>query len=131
MKSVERPLNIFIFGTTLYSNEWSALLGDKYQSALSFPWAITDDVEHAEVIAWSGLMNSKSSVQLKKFESILKEKNRILILENEAKSLYASNPDTLSIDLHEIRFVALPSGGVLPEDLLAAIDNCHKKLTNV
>jgi hypothetical protein len=130
-KTTELELKIFLLGPSLYASEWAALLGDKYRMALAFPWAFTSNIKEAQVIAWNGTYNKKSAEVYKQVEAMLKEENRILVLENEAKTLFDREKTVSYIDLHDMRLVALPSGGVLPEDLLSAIDTCHKKLHHV
>jgi hypothetical protein len=124
-------LNIFILGQSLLQPEWSSLMGDKYRHALPFSWKITDDFNKAQVIAWDGLMTPNASSVLEKVEALLKEEGRILLLQREGFTLFQDNPWIKYLDLDQVRYVELPSGGVLPEDLLEALEICHKKLHNV
>lgn len=124
-------LNIYILGQSLLLSEWSSLMGDKYLHALPFPWKFTDDYKKASVIAWDGLMTPNASSILGEVEALLKEEGRILLLQREAFTLFQDNPWIKYLDLDQVRYVELPSGGVLPEDLLEALETCHKKLHNV
>lgn len=112
-------------------SDWSSLLGDKYRHALPFSWSFTDDPKAASVIAWDGLMTPRSRPVLEQVQELLKEEGKILLLQIEALTLFKEHPFIQYLDLDQIRYVELPLGGIVPEDILSALETCHKKLNNV
>jgi hypothetical protein len=124
-------MKIFILGQSLLMSDWSSLSGDKYRHALPFSWSFTDNYKMASVIAWDGLMTPRSLPILKEVQKLLKEEGKILLLQVEALTLFKEHPFVHYLDLDQIRYVELPLGGTVPEDILSALETCHKKLNNV
>jgi hypothetical protein len=126
-----KVLKIFLLSRSSLAIQWSSLMGDKYSHALPFPWEFTTHLHDADVISWDGFMNSKSSYYYQEVIEVLKDKKSLLILENEATSLYQKNSFLSRICLDDIPFIELSGGNVVPEDLLAALEECHKRLGHV
>jgi len=111
--------------------EWSSLLGDKYRSALPFSWELTEDPEKAQVFVWEGTVTKKSAPTYKKILELLKQGERVLLLHPSAWTLFKDEPKVIPVDLEQIRYVEIPGGNVLPEDLLWGLSECFKKLQHV
>lgn len=127
----ERILNVYLLPQGPAGGEWASLLGDKYFNALPFKWELTENVEEAQVFVWEGAVTPKSEPVLKKVEELLKQGERVLLLQPVAQSLMKDYSFTRTIDLEQVRYIELPSGSLLPEDLLWGLDECQKKLKHV
>lgn len=127
----EKELKIYLLAQRTLHIEWASLLGDKFRNALSFPWAFTDKIEDADVVAWDGFMNMKGSYYLEGVLSSVRSGKKILLLHREAYTLFKGDPFLMLPDFPEAHCVELPGGNVLPEDLLTAIEQCREKLKNV
>lgn len=127
----ETELMICLLGQTTLLAEWASLAGDKYRSALGFPWRFTDDVDAAQVIAWDGVLTAKSSFYFTPVVERLKEGKAVLLLQREAWTLFNDDPFLTFVDPKDLKVVELASGNALPEDLLAALIAAREKLGHV
>lgn len=127
----ETKLKIYLLSQTSMDTQWTSLLGDKFLRALPFDWTFTSIMEEAHVIVWDGLMNAKGAYYLERARQLLASGGPVLLLQRSAQTLFREHPFVREADLSGARFVELPSGNVLPEDLLAGIEACYKKLNNV
>src|SRR5262245_24748613 len=121
MKKTETVLNLYLLGQTTLASEWTSLLGDKYREALPFAWAFTDSIDEAQVIAWDGVTTAKSHYYFAPVIERLKEKKAVLLLQREAYTLFNDDPFLAFVRPEDLHCIELPSGNVLPEDLLFAI----------
>lgn len=124
-------LKIFLLNQCLHESEWSSLLGDKYVSALPFPWSFTEKFEEAQIVAWDGFINPKMAPKLTNIINSLKSGQKILLLQREAYTFFEKNLFATFMNLDQVRYVELQSANVLPEDLILALELCHKKIYHV
>jgi hypothetical protein len=127
----ENELKVFLVSPRNLSSEWTSIVSDKYINSLPFNWTFTEDCQNADVIAWDGIYNYKSAYYLKEIIEQLETGRSVLILQNEASTMFDNRPLLFKVDLQKIKYVELMGGNVLPEDLLAALEKCHKKLGHV
>jgi hypothetical protein len=123
-------LKIFCLGYPLLNYDWSSLLGDKYRNALPFEFTFTDKMEEASVIIWDGIISQKMGKVIEEIESHF-EKNKILILTGEPFKLYETQPSIALFKPNDILTFELPGWNILPEEILALLDKCYKKLMYV
>lgn len=124
-------MQIFLLNQTTLEGEWMSLLGDKYREALPFSWTFTDNFQEAQVVAWDGLLTPKLKGELKQVIESLKNGQKILLLQREALTLFEEQSFIEYLDLDQVRYVELQSMNVLPEDLILALESCHRKLAHV
>jgi hypothetical protein len=127
----ENELKLYLLAQSTLLHEWASLLGDKYVNALPFKWSMTDSYEQANVIAWDGLMNTKAAYYFQDILTSLNSGQSILLLQSEASTLFHDHLYLQKINLNQVRYVELPGGNILPEDLLIALEICHQKLNHV
>ncbi len=125
-----RPvLKIFSLGQPLMFTEWRSVLGDKYFHALPFDIVVTDSITEASVIAWDGVISLKQRRLVEEFASLLQGK--ILLRMGESQTLFRDHPYVKLFDTSGMTEVQLTGWSVLPEEILAALETCYKKITNV
>ena len=57
--------------------------------------------------------------------------DKILLLIGESCTLLKDHSVIKLLDFENLNYVNLPGWNVLPEEVLAALETCHKKLKNV
>jgi hypothetical protein len=127
----EYALKVYLLPQLLLQSQWDSLLGDKYAHALPFRWEFTDDPALAHVIAWDGFYSPKARTYYEEVIALIKSGNKVLLLQREAFTLFNSSPFLESINVEQFPIVELSVGNALPEDLLAALEACRKKVNNV
>lgn len=105
-------------------------MGDKYCHALPFEVVFTENLDEAAVVVWDGVISLKMERVFPAIEEELK-KGKILILTGESQTLYKNHPNVRFFHAPEIATIELPGWSVLPEEILAALENCYQKITNV
>lgn len=129
-KNKKNILNIFNFSHPLMHTEVFSLLGNKYAHALPFEWCLTSDYYEAQVILWDGVMTLKNKIFVEKIIEDTKS-DKILLLIGESWTLLKDHSVIKLLDFENLNYVNLPGWNVLPEEILAALETCHKKLKNV
>ncbi|WP_408099098.1 hypothetical protein ACJVC5_09315 [Peredibacter sp. HCB2-198] len=130
MKETAKVLKIYQLSNPLLNTEWLSILGDKYQKTLSFEWSLTNDINEAEIVVWDGVISSKSGSILAPLIEEFKEK-KVLLLVGESVTSLRNHPMVNLVSLDELRYVEISGWGVLPEEVLGALEVCHQKLTHV
>jgi len=130
MKTAETVLNIYCLTQPILNTEWASIQGDKYRHALPFSWNIVDDIESAQVVAWDGVITPKNRIFISKVMDQIKS-GKILLLQGEASTLMRSHPFVELVKPDNLNIVEVHGWGVLPEELLSALELCHKKLGHV
>lgn len=130
MAQPKQVLKIFSLGHPLMHTEWKSILGDKYCHALPFDYEVTQSLEDASVIAWDGVISLK---QRRLEEEILSQlrKGKILLRMGESQTLFQGHPFIKLFNSSEISTVPLYGWSVLPEEILAALEECYQKLAHV
>lgn len=123
-------LKIYCLNQPLLSTEWRSVLGDKYAHALPFNFVITDKIQDADVIAWDGAMTLKQRRLLPEIESYL-QKGKVLLMMGEVQTLYKDHPFIQLYQSSQVATIQLTGWSVLPEEILAALELCYQKITNV
>lgn len=131
MKNNEAVLKVFIMPQALVYPEWASLFGDKYKEALPFKWSFASDFNEAHVISWDGFITAKTRELIQTVLEGMKSKNQILLLQHVGQTLYLKHPFVEFVKTDDLKVVELPSGNLLPEDLLGGLDECHKKMHHV
>ena len=130
MAQAKPVLKIFSLGQPLMHTEWKSILGDKYCHALPFDYTLTDNIDEAGVIAWDGVISLKQ----RRIESELiahLQKGKVLLRMGESQTLFADHPYIKLFQSPEIATIQLTGWSVLPEEILAALEACYQKMTNV
>ncbi len=130
MSQTKAVLKIYSLGHPLMTTEWRSILGDKYCHALSFDYAITDNMDEASVIAWDGVISLKQRRIQPQIEAQLK-KGKVLLMMGESQTLFQDFPIVRLFNSPEIATIQLTGWSVLPEELLAALEACYQKITHV
>lgn len=115
---------LFNFSHFLIDSEVPALLGDKFFQGNKLTLVLTREVEKADVIVWDGIITKKNRTFAEKILDELKKNKALLLLRNNA----GEDP---RLNLEEVKYVELSSWSVLPEELMMALEECHKKLKHV
>jgi len=123
-------LKIFSLGQPMMNTEWKSILGDKYCHALPFDYVQTDCMAEASVIAWDGVISIKGRRLMDEVASELK-KGKVLLRMGEAETLFQDHPFIRIFNSPEIATIQLTGWSVLPEEILAALEVCYQKTTNV
>ena len=123
-------LKIYLLPQPLFSTEWLSILGDKYRNCANMRWEIVEDIKDCHVIAWDGVITPKYKIHQEEIFQQL-QSGKILLLQGEARTLYKNHPFVELIDLGKISYVELPGWSVLPEQIIAALLQCHEKLAHV
>jgi hypothetical protein len=129
-KDKKSILNIFNFSHPLMNTEIFSLLGSKYSHSLPFEWCLTSDYHEAQVILWDGVITFKNKIFIEKIVADAKS-GKILLLIGESWTLLKDHPLIKILDFDHLNYVNLPGWNVLPEEILAALETCFKKLENV
>ena len=130
MKEKIEPLRIYNFSHPLMMTEIFSIAGDKFANALSFSWEITTNYEFANVVLWDGIITPKNQSFVDK---ILKDINsgKILLLIGESMTLLLNHPGLKILKPENLNYVELAGWSILPEEILSALEVCHKKLKYV
>ncbi len=123
-------LKIYSLNQPFISSEWRAIMGDKYRHALPFELVLTDDIEEAQIIAWDGVVSLKLKRLLPEIKNYFKQ-GKVLLLMGESQTLFKNHALVELMNLTDYRIVELTGWSVLPEDILAALEQCHQKCKNV
>lgn len=130
MKTVKSELTIYALSHSLWSPEFSGLLGAKYRDALPFKLKFVDRVKDARVIIWDGVLTPKGSLvqdqlieQLNHGAILMQTGERRTLLEGHAYVKFATSP--------KWRVIELPGWGILPEEILKGLNECWELLSNV
>lgn len=105
-------------------------MGDKYCHALPFELVFTEKLEEAAVVVWDGVITPKMERIFPAIEEELK-KGKILILTGESQTLYKNHSNVRFFHSPEVATIELHGWTVLPEEMLAALETCYQKITNV
>jgi hypothetical protein len=124
------PLKIYILSHSLMKTEFLALLGDKYRAALPEGAMLVNRPDEANVIGWDGLLTPKLKPDLLNFIEANKDQKIFLILGSYLE-LTATHASKGGIYPDESQIVSIPRAHPLPEELLAALIECHKKINHV
>lgn len=130
MKETAKVYKIYQLSNPLMNTEWPAVLGDKFHKALSFEWAMTTDLKEADIVVWDGVISPKSASLLNPLIEELKQ-NKVLLLVGESMTSLRNHPMVKLVSTEGLRYVELSGWGVLPEEVLGALEACHQKLTHV
>ncbi|HXH30450.1 MAG TPA: hypothetical protein VNJ01_06540 [Bacteriovoracaceae bacterium] len=130
MKKSEPVLKIFNLSQPVVATEWSSLMGDKYQGTMSFNWEFVTDFSEAQIILWDGVMTPKGAPFFRKVLAQMAQ-SKILLLYGEAMTSLKNHWPVELIDPEQFNWVDLTGWSVLPEDILSALEQCHRKLTHV
>lgn len=130
MAQAKPVLKIFSLGQPLMHTEWRSILGDKYCHALPFDYLITESIDEASVIAWDGVISLKQRRIEDELISHL-QKGKVLLRMGESQTLFADHPFIKLFQSPEIATIQLGGWSVLPEEILAALEACYQKMTNV
>lgn len=130
MKETAKIFKVYQLSNPLMNTEWPAVLGDKYQKALSFDWAMTTDFNEADIVVWDGVISPKSATLLAPVMEEFKQ-NKVLLLVGESMTSLRNHPMVKLLSTEGLRYVEVSGWGVLPEEVLGALETCHQKLTHV
>jgi hypothetical protein len=130
MKETHEPLRLFSFSHLLLATELPALTGDKYAHALPFPWVLTADYDAADVVLWDGVITPRNRGAVVRLLADARGP-KVLLLVGESATLLRDNPVAELVDPAGLNAVELPNWNLLPEDLLAALVECRKRVTRV
>ncbi|WPU66191.1 hypothetical protein [Peredibacter starrii] len=130
MKETAKVYKVYQLSNPLMNTEWPAVLGDKFHKALSFEWATTTDFKEADIVVWDGVISPKSAALLSPLIEELKQ-NKVLLLVGESMTSLRNHPMVKLVSAEGLRYVELSGWGVLPEEVLGALEACHQKLTHV
>jgi hypothetical protein len=123
-------LKIYSLNQPFISSEWRAIEGDKYRHALPFEIVLTDDIEEAQVIAWDGVISLKLKRLVPEIKNYFNQ-GKVLLLMGESQSLFKNHALVELFNFKDYKIVELTGWSVLPEDILAALEQCHQKFKNV
>jgi hypothetical protein len=121
---------IFSLNQPFISSEWRAVLGDKYRHALPFEILLTDNIFDAQVIAWDGVISLKLKRLLPEIMNLLNQ-GKVVLHMGESRTLLKNHEFVEFMDFSNYKIVELTGWSVLPEDILAALEQCHQKFNNV
>jgi len=130
MKEKKTILKLFNFSHPLINTEVLSLMGNKYVETLPFNWQLTSDYNSAHILLWDGVITPKNRLVVEKMMTDLKS-NKILLLIGESMTLLRDHPVIKLLNIENLNYVELPGWSILPEEILAAIETCYKKLENV
>lgn len=130
MKETAKIFKVYQLSNPLMNTEWPTVLGDKYQKALSFDWAMTTDFNEADIVVWDGVISPKSATLLAPVMEEFKQ-NKVLLLVGESMTSLRNHPMVKLLSTEGLRYVEVSGWGVLPEEVLGALETCHQKLTHV
>ncbi len=129
-KETQQPLRLFCFSHLLLATELPALTGDKYGSALPFPWELTTEYTAADVVLWDGVITPRNRPMAARILEDVRGP-KVLLLIGESATLFRQNPLVELVDPQAFNAVELAGWNVLPEDILEAIAKCHKRVNRV
>ncbi len=130
MKEQIEPLRIYNFSHPLMMTEIFSIAGDKFANALSFNWEMTTNYEIANVVLWDGIITPKNQVFVDKILKDIKS-GKILLLIGESMTLLMNHPGLKILKPENLNYVELTGWNILPEEILSALEVCHKKLKYV
>ncbi len=132
MKEKEKliPLRIYNLSHSLMKTEIFSLLGDKYLSVLPEGTSIVSTPAEANVISWDGLMPAKFRSQLVKFIDRNKA-GKVFLLTGEPVTLAENNQAVRLLKTENLDVVEVAGWNILPEELVAGLIECHKKINHV
>lgn len=130
MKENPQPLKVFPLSTPLVFTELLSVTGDKYKTALPFPWEITRDFSSADIIVWDGMETLKNQKIVQKVIGNLSAK-KILLLVDGASTLHGKQSPARVVKIENPHFIELRGWNILPEDIISALEACQKKLEHV
>ncbi len=130
MKQTTAVIKIFNFSHPLMTTEVLSLLGDKYVSSLPFSWEFSKDYDQSDIVMWDGVMTPKNNDIVEKILGDVKS-GKVLLLLGESQTLHKDRPGVKILNTENLNMVELPGWSLLPEELLAAIETCYKKLKHV
>lgn len=129
MSQNQSVLKIYHLSHPLHQTEWLSVLGDKYSHALHFKWEEVEEIENSHIVVWDGVITQKNKYYI---DSILPQlKTKTVLLMGEARTLLKDEPSVKIYSNTEASVVELPGWSVLPEDILAVLEACYKKMTHV
>lgn len=122
-------LLIYGLNQPLIKTEWISILGNKFSEALSFKFKFTDDISAAHVVAWDGTISPKLERMMPEIERQLETK--ILLFLGESQTLLKSHPFVRIHQGNPERTLQLTGWNVLPEEILATLEECYQKIHHV
>lgn len=123
-------MRIYNLSHSLMKTEIFSLLGDKYLSVLPEGSEIVPTPGEANVICWDGVLTKKFKSQLLKFVDQNKA-GKVFLLTGESMTLVESNDAVEFLNTENLDVVRIPGWNVLPEELVGALIECHKKINHV
>lgn len=130
MKEKINTLKIFNFSHPLITTEILSLNGDKFNKTLPFSWEITSDYASSDVVLWDGVITVKNAEAVEKMIDDVKS-GKVLLLIGESLTLLKDHPMVKLQNTENLNCVELFGWNILPEEILAAFETCHKKLKHV
>lgn len=130
MKQTTTVTKVFNFSHPLMTTEMLSLLGDKYANCLPFLWEISNDYDQSDIVLWDGIMTPKNNEVVEKILNDVKS-GKVLLLLGDSQTLHKNRPGIKILNTENLNIVELSGWSILPEELLAAIENCYKKLKHV
>lgn len=130
MKDKTQPFKIFNFSHPLMATEVLSLLGDKYAQTLPFEWEFSTDYASSDVVLWDGVITVKNASLTQNMIEDVKQ-GKVLLLIGESLTLLKDHPMVKLQNTENLNVVEVPGWNVLPEEILLAIENCHKKSKHV
>lgn len=128
MKKEKLKLKILNFSNPMMRTEMFSLMGDKFRNVLPYDWEFVNDEKEANVIVWDGVITEKMAPFIKPLNF---RQGRVLIILGEPQTLVESNPQVKSFNAEGVDVIHLSGWTILPEEILMALDEAYKKLTNV
>lgn len=130
MKDNVSPIKIYNFSHPLMNTEFYSVISDKFSRALPFPWEITNDYSSSDIVVWDGVITPKNESLIRTMIEDFKT-TKMLLLMGESMTLLKNHPIVQMVNLDGLKVVEVPGWNILPEEILSAIELCHKRMTNV
>lgn len=130
MKENKTSLKLFNFSTPLMITEVFSIAGNKYDSTLPFHCHLVDDYEKSDVVLWDGVITKKNKRASEKVLAGIGP-GRVLLLLGESVTLFKDHALVEIVDTHRLNCIEIRGWNLLPEELIKALSECHKKLHHV
>lgn len=130
MKNKTSVLKIYNFSHPLISTELLSISGDKYVHTLPFQWEVVRNYDSSDVVLWDGIITPKNQNAVSKILTDVTGP-KILLLIGESMTLLKDHPIVKIINPEGLNFVEVSGWSALPEEILQALEICHKKLKHV
>lgn len=130
MKEKKVSLKIFSFTHPLVHTEWQAIRGDKYTRTYSFEWEFVSELNDAHIIAWDGVITPKNQKLVEEILEALKSQKTLLLI-GESMTIFKNHPIVKMFQPENINCIEVSGTTILPEDILAAFNQCYQKLNHV